>query len=219
MKTLYTAKTPNGRKVTTFLEELGHDYELRALSISKSEPKESWFVRINPNGRIPAFVDDAEGPPLVVFESGAILVHLAEEAGRFLPTDRRGRARVMSWLMLQMSGIGPMMGQAGSFKHGAVPNDAMVTRFVTESRRLFEVLERGLEGESHLAGELSIADFATYPWVAAREFYGVDASGLPNLARWTASMAARPSIAKGMLVPNESHYANRAWLDAMRGRG
>ena len=199
---LYTATTPNGRKVSIALEELGLAYTVRPISLRKLEQKEPWFLAINPNGRIPAIVDRGAGD-FPVFESGAILVYLAEKTGRFLPADARGRHTCMQWLMFQMAGVGPMFGQAHHFMRFApekIPYG--IERYGKESRRIYGVLDRRLAESAHLGGDaLSIADFATYPWVARHEWHGVSLADFPNVARWAASLAALPAVEKGMKVP------------------
>ena len=201
MITLYTAATPNGRKASIALEEMGLPYEVRRLSLSKGEQKEPWYLEICPNGRIPAIVDHAAGD-LAVFESGAILIYLAEKTGMFLPADAPARSRVIQWLMFQMGGVGPMMGQANVFfRYAPEKIPYAIDRYQREVRRLFEVMERQLGRVEYLAGDYSIADMATWPWVAIHEWSGVDVDGLPNLQRWLAAVAARPAVQRGAAVP------------------
>jgi GSH-dependent disulfide-bond oxidoreductase len=198
---LYTSPTPNGWKASITLEELEIPYEVHAIDLAKQEQKEPWFLKINPNGRIPALVDRDEGD-LPVFESGAIMVYLAEKAGRLLPTERRARARVMSWLMFQMGGVGPMMGQANVFfRYFPEKLPAAIERYQNESRRLFEVLDGALADEEWLAGEYSLADIANWSWVRIHPWPGVSVDGLENLQRWMAAMAARPACQRGVDVP------------------
>jgi glutathione S-transferase len=205
MITLYTASTPNGIKASIALEELGLPYEVRPISLGKLEQKEPWFLAINPNGRIPAIVDHAPadgGAPLAVFESGAILVYLAEKAGALLPADPRGRAQVMQWLMFQMGGIGPMMGQANVFfRYAPEKIPYAIERYQRESRRLFEVLESRLVDHEYLAGDYSIADIASWSWVQSHAWSGVSIEGLPGVARWLAAIAARPAVVRGRAIP------------------
>jgi glutathione S-transferase len=205
MITLYTASTPNGMKASIALEELGLPYEVRPISLGKLEQKEPWFLAINPNGRIPAIVDHAPadgGAPLAVFESGAILVYLAEKAGALLPADPRGRAQVMQWLMFQMGGIGPMMGQANVFfRYAPEKIPYAIERYQRESRRLFEVLESRLVDHEYLAGDYSIADIASWSWVQSHAWSGVSIEGLPGVARWLAAIAARPAVVRGRAIP------------------
>jgi GST-like protein len=198
---LYTAATPNGWKASIALEELELPYEVHSLDLGQQQQKEPWFLAINPNGRIPAIVDrDADSFP--VFESGAILVYLAEKTGKLLPTDVKGRSRVMQWLMFQMGGIGPMMGQANVFvRYAPEKIPYAIERYQRESRRLFEVLERQLADHEYLAGDYSIADIASWSWVHAHEWPGVSVEGLPGVQRWLAAVGARPAVVRGRAVP------------------
>ncbi|MBB83355.1 MAG: glutathione S-transferase [Deltaproteobacteria bacterium] len=199
---LYTAPTPNGHKASVTLEELGLDYTAHAVNLPKNEQKEEWFLKLNPNGRIPVIVDREEGD-FAVFETGAIMVYLAEKAGRLLPTDAKGRSETMQWLMFQMGGIGPMMGQANVF-HRYFPEKlpSVIDRYQNESRRLFEVIERGLEGKEWLAADqYTIADIANYCWVKTYKWSGVSIEGLPNLQRWLKAIRPRPAVDRGLAVP------------------
>jgi glutathione S-transferase len=198
---LYTAPTPNGWKASIALEELGMPYSTRAIDLAKLEQKEPWFLAINPNGRIPAIVDRDEGD-FPVFESGAILIYLAEKAGRLLPADRKGRSRVIQWLMFQMAGVGPMMGQANVFyRYFPEKIQAAIDRYQNESRRLFEVLDRQLAAGEWLAGDYSIADIANWSWVRIHGWSGISLDGLENLQRWMGAMDARPACQRGVKVP------------------
>lgn len=198
---LYTAATPNGHKVSIVLEELGLPYTVHALSFDKKEQKSADFLKINPNGRIPAIVDRANGD-FAVFESGAILIYLAEMTGKLLPQDPKGRSVVLQWLMFQMGGIGPMQGQANVFfRYFPEKLQGAIDRYQHETRRLYEVLDTRLQDVEFLAGEYSIADIATYPWVRGYEWSGVSVDGLSALQRWMASMEARPAVQRGLLVP------------------
>ena len=198
---LYTASTPNGWKASITLEELGLPYEVRPVDLLKGEQKQEAFLEINPNGRIPAIVDRDEGD-FAVFESGAIMIYLAEKAGRLLPTDRKGRSRVIQWLMFQMGGIGPMMGQANVFfRYFPEKIQPAIDRYQNESRRLFEVLDRQLGRSEWLAGEYSIADIANWSWVRTHEWSGVSVEGLEHLQRWLATMKERPACQRGAAVP------------------
>ena len=198
---LYTAATPNGHKVSIVLEELGLPYTVHALSFDKKEQKSEDFLKINPNGRIPAIVDRANGD-FAVFESGAILIYLAELSGKLLPKDPKGRSVVLQWLMFQMGGIGPMQGQANVFfRYFPEKLQGAIDRYQHETRRLYEVLDTRLQAVEFLAGEYSIADIATYPWVRGHEWSGVAVDGLPALQRWMATMEARPAVQRGLLVP------------------
>jgi glutathione S-transferase/GST-like protein len=198
---LYTAATPNGHKVSIALEELELPYTVHAVALGKLEQKRPEFLRISPNGRIPAIVDRAEDD-FAVFESGAILVYLAEKTGRLMPADAKGRSRVMQWLMFQMGGIGPMMGQANVFfRYFPEKIQPAIDRYHGEVRRLFAVLDTQLEGREYLAGDYSIADIANWAWVRTHKWSGVAIDGLPNLERWVAQLAARPACQRGIEVP------------------
>ena len=198
---LYTAATPNGHKVSIALEELELPYTVHALDFSRAEQKGPDFLAINPNGRIPAIVD-RDADDFAVFESGAILLYLAEKTGRLLPSDPQGRSRAVQWLMFQMGGVGPMMGQANVFsRYFPDKLPAVIDRYVRESRRLFEVLDGQLGRSEYLAGEYGIADIATYPWVAIHEWPGVSVDGLGNLRRWMAAVGERPAVRKGLTMP------------------
>ena len=198
---LYTAATPNGHKVSIALEELELPYTVHALDLGKLEQKRPKFLEISPNGRIPAIVDRAE-QDFAVFESGAILVYLAEKTGRLMPADAKGRSRVMQWLMFQMGGIGPMMGQANVFfRYFPEKIQPAIDRYHGEVRRLFGVLDTQLDGREYLAGDYSIADIANWAWVRTHKWSGVAIEGLPNLERWVAQLAARPACQRGIEVP------------------
>jgi GSH-dependent disulfide-bond oxidoreductase len=199
---LFTAATPNGWKVSVALEELGLPYTVRALSLGKLEQKEEWFLAINPNGRIPAIVDHGNGD-FAVFESGAILVYLAEKTGKLLPAEAKARSRVMQWLMFQMGGVGPMMGQANVFfRYAPEKIPYAIDRYQREARRLFEVMERQLKDNEYIAGdEYSIADIALWCWVAGHEWSGVNIDGLPGLKRWLDLLGARPAVQRGRAIP------------------
>jgi len=199
--TLYTAPTPNGWKVSIALEEMGLPHEVRPIDLGRLEQKEDWFLRINPNGRIPAIVDHDEDD-FPVFESGAILIYLAEKSGRFLPADRRGRSRVLQWLMFQMGGLGPMQGQAHVFfRYAPEKIPFAIERYQRETRRLYEVLDRRLAESEYLAGDYSIADMATWPWVSLAAWAGVEREDLENLSRWFEAVGARPAVQRGRAVP------------------
>ena len=198
MLELYTASTPNGWKVSVTLEELGLEYQLHKIILQDQQQKEADYVTINPNGRIPTLVDDG----FAVFESGAIMIYLAEKTGRLMPTDVKGRSEVIQWLMFQMSGIGPMMGQANVFfrtMEEKIPT--AISRYQNESRRLFEVLDRQLDHSEWLAKNFSIADIANWCWVRLYFWTGVSLDGLDNLQRWLEAMEARPACQKGIAVP------------------
>jgi glutathione S-transferase len=200
---LYTAPTPNGWKASVALEELGMPYEVHPIDLAKLEQTQPWYLAINPNGRIPAIVDRDEGG-FAVFESGAVLIYLAEKAGRLLPADRKGRSRAIQWLMFQMGGVGPMMGQANVFfRYFPEKIPSAIDRYQHESRRLFEVLDRRLGQSEWLADDYSIADIANWCWVRTHGWSGVPVEGLANLQRWMAAMAERPACQRGVRVPVE----------------
>lgn len=198
---LYTAATPNGHKISIALEELSLPYTVRVLKLPGREQKEPWFLAINPNGRIPAIVDHEEDD-FVVFESGAILVYLAEKTGRLLPTERKARSRVLQWLMFQMGGVGPMMGQANVF-YRYLPEKIplAISRYQAECRRLFAVLNGHLGEHEFLAGDYSIADIANWAWVRTHRWSGVAIDDLPHLQRWLENIRSRPAVARGITVP------------------
>ncbi|MGE0791495.1 MAG: glutathione S-transferase family protein [Sandaracinaceae bacterium] len=213
MITLYTARTPNGWKASIALEELGLPYEVRPIDLGAGQQKEEWFLRINPNGRIPAIVDHDPkdgGGDLTVFESGAILIYLAEKTGRLMPLDVRGRSETIEWVMFQMGGIGPMMGQANVFSRYAPEKiPYAIERYQRESRRLFEVLERRLDGREYLVGdELTIADIANYSWVHTYSWSGIDVEGLPHLKAWLERVRARPAVERGLDIPEKQEIAD-----------
>ena len=198
---LYTASTPNGWKASVTLEELGMPYEVHPVNLMAGEQKRPEYVAINPNGRIPTIVDRDEGD-FAVFESGAILIYLAEKAGRLLPADRKGRSLVIQWLMFQMAGVGPMMGQANVF-YRYLPEKIplAIERYQKESKRLLSVLDSRLKDSEHLAGDYSIADIANWCWVRTHAWSGVDIDDLPHLQRWLRSLAERPACQRGAKVP------------------
>src|SRR3954467_7613052 len=181
---LFTAATPNGWKISIALEELGLPYTVRPISLGKLEQKEEWFLKINPNGRVPAIIDHDNGD-FAVFESGAILLYLAEKTGRLLPSEPKARSRAIQWLMFQMGGVGPMMGQANVFfRYAPEKIPYAIERYQRETRRLFEVLDRRLGEAEFLAGEYSIADIASFSWVRGHAWVGASVEGLPELQRW-----------------------------------
>ena len=201
MITLHTAATPNGHKVSIALEELGLPYQLRVVDLAAGEQKRAEFLALNPNGRIPVIVDHAAGD-FVVFESGAILVYLAEKTGQLMPSDAKGRSRVMQWLMFQMGGVGPMMGQANVFyRYFPQKIQPAIDRYQAEGRRLFEVLDGHLAQHEWLAGDYSIADIANWAWVRTHRWSGVPIDDLPHLQRWVEAIRARPAVQKGILMP------------------
>jgi glutathione S-transferase len=198
---LYTASTPNGWKASVTLEELDLTYNVHPINLAEEVQKEEWFLKLNPNARIPVIVDH-DNNEFAVFETGAIMVYLAEKAGRLLPADVKGRSRVMQWLMFQMGGIGPMMGQANVFfRYFPEKIQPAIDRYQHETRRLLEVLERRLSESEWLADEFSIADIANWCWVRTYKWSGVSADGLPNLKRWRDAMRERPACQRGVAVP------------------
>lgn len=201
---LYTAATPNGHKVSIALEELGLPYTLHTLDLSAGTQKQPDFLAINPNGRIPAIVD-RDQDDFAVFESGAILVYLAEQTGKLMPADVKGRSQVMQWLMFQMGGIGPMMGQANVFyRYFPEKIQAAIDRYQGESKRLFRVLDGHLKNHEYLAGDYSIADIANWAWVRTHRWSGVEVDDLPHLKRWLDTIRARPAVLKGIEMPPSS---------------
>lgn len=201
---LYTWGTPNGRKVSIMLEECSLQYRVHAVDIAKGEQDAPAFRAINPNGKIPAIVD-SDGPggkAFTLFESGAILLYLSGKTGRFLPSETRRRFEAIQWLMFQMAGVGPMLGQAHHFLRAAkqqVPY--AIERYTGEARRLYGVLDGHLATHEHLADEYSVADVATYPWVARHEWHRVDLGDFPHVRRWFEALGARRAVAQGMRVP------------------
>lgn len=201
---LYTWATPNGYKVSVTLEELGLPYTVRPIDIGKNEQKSPEFLKINPNGRIPAIVDTHEDD-FAIFESGAIMLYLAQKTGRLMPIDRKGRSLVTQWLMFQMAGVGPMQGQANVFfRYFPEKIQPAIDRYQNETRRLYTVLDTQLGRHEYLAGEYSIADIANWAWVRGHAWAGVSIDGLPNVQRWLAAIEARPAARKGITVPHAS---------------
>jgi glutathione S-transferase len=199
---LFTAATPNGWKVSIALEELGLPYTVRPIALGQLVQKEEWFLKIKPKGRIPAIIDHANGD-FAVFESGAILIYLAEKTGKLLPAEPKARSRVLQWLMFQMGGVGPMMGQANVFfRYAPEKIQYAIDRYQRESRRLFEVMERQLAHHPYIANdEYSIADIALHSWVAGHEWSGVSVDGLPGVKRWLDLVGSRPAVVRGRAVP------------------
>ncbi|MGR3627803.1 MAG: glutathione S-transferase family protein [Sulfitobacter sp.] len=197
---LYTWTTPNGRKVSILLEELGIDYNVHSINIGKDEQHSPAFLKISPNNKIPAIVDHDTGVSLM--ESGAIMVYLAEKYDRFLPEGQAARAEVMQWLMWQMGGFGPMAGQAHHFLHFNPGKAAYAEdRFGAEVKRLYSVLDKQLEGRDHICGEYSIADMACWPWVSRYEWQQIDLADYPNVRAWYQRLRAREAVQKGYHVP------------------
>ena len=196
--------TPNGHKIAIFLEETGLPYRIRPVNISRGEQFAPDFLAISPNNKIPAIVDHAPadgGEPLALFESGAILLYLADKAGQLIPGSLRGRTRVLQWLMWQASGFGPMLGQNHHFS-GYAPEQVpyAISRSVKETRRLYTVLDRQLEGQEYIAGQFSIADIATYPWVVPHRRQQQRLEEFPNVSRWFEALRQRPSIERAYAV-------------------
>ncbi len=204
MITLHTAATPNGHKISIALEELGLPYTVKVIDLAAGEQKQPAFLALNPNGRIPVIVDH-DGPggsDFTVFESGAILIYLAEKTGRLMPTDAQGRSQVLQWLMFQMGGIGPMMGQANVFfRYFPEKIPAAIDRYQGETRRLFGVLDAHLAKHEWLAGDYSIADIANWAWVRTHRWSGVEIDDLPHLKRWRDAIRARPAAQRGIEMP------------------
>jgi glutathione S-transferase/GST-like protein len=199
---LLTAGTPNGHKVSIALEELQLDYKVRRIALDKREQKQDWFLALNPNGRIPVIIDHGNDG-FVVFESGAILVYLADLTGKLLPTDARERSVVMQWLMFQMGGLGPMMGQSNVFTRYAEQKiEYAINRYQKETRRLLEVLNTRLTDNEYLASAYSIADIANFAWARGHKWSGVEIDGLDHLQRWLTAIGARSAVERGLQVPS-----------------
>jgi GST-like protein len=199
---LYTWTTPNGRKVSIALEEMGLPYTVHSIDIGKDEQFAPDFLKISPNNRIPAIVDRDSNYAL--FESGAILMYLAEKTGQLMPKDLPSRYRVIEWLMWQMGGVGPMLGQAHhflKFNEGKAPYAE--ERYGTEAKRLYKVLNTRLADNEYMAGDYSIADIATWPWLARFEWQRIDMNEYPNVERWYLEIAKRPAVIKGYAVPKD----------------
>jgi GSH-dependent disulfide-bond oxidoreductase len=200
---LYTASTPNGHKVSILLEELGVPYTVHAIDLMRGDQKKPDYVKLNPNGRIPTIVDPDNGG-FAVFESGAILIYLAEKYGRFLPKDVNGRSTVIQWLMFQMGGIGPMQGQANVFfRYLPEKIQLAIDRYQNETKRLYKVLEKRLEGREYLCDEYSIADIANFTWVNIHAWAGVAVDDLPNVTAWLKRIRERPAVQRGLAVPEK----------------
>ena len=201
---LYTWSTPNGRKISIMLEELALPYRVHAVNIGKDDQFKPEYVRINPNSKIPSIVDPEgpDGKPIAMMESGAILVYLADKTGKLLAKSGRARYEALQWLMFQMGGVGPMFGQTHHFLRAAkeqVPY--AIERYGKETRRLYGVLNEHLKDHAYLAGEYSIADIATYPWVARHEWHKIDLNDFPAVKRWFDAISARSAVQNGMNVP------------------
>ena len=203
---LYTWATPNGWKASITLEELGLPYTVKPININEGEQKEPDFTAINPNGRIPAIVD-RDNDDFAVFESGAIMMYLAEKAGALLPADAKGRSEVLQWLMFQIGGLGPMQGQAHAF-HRYFPEKipAAIERYQNETRRLYGVLDTRLADREFLVGDYSIADIAHWSWARIHKWAGVEIDEFPHMKRWIDQIAVRPAAVKGIMVPHETNF-------------
>ena len=198
---LYTSPTPNGRKISVMLEEIGLDYTVHDINLGEQEQKRPEFLAMNPNGRIPVIVD-RDNDDFVVFESGAILIYLAEKTGQLLPTEEKARSRVMQWLMFQMGGLGPMMGQANVFyRYFDEKIPAAIDRYQHESLRLLTVLDQQLAGQEFLCDEYSIADIANWCWATSHGWSGIDIDGLDHLDAWLNRIEARPAVERGNNIP------------------
>ena len=197
---LYTSPTPNGYKTSVTLEELELPYNVHVINLQKQDQKKPEFLKMNPNGRIPVIVDTEED--ITIFESGAQLIYLVEKTGKLMPTDINGRSLVIQWLMFQMSGIGPMMGQANVFfRYFPEKIQPAIDRYQNEGRRLFEVLDGRLKDHEYLAGDFSIADIANWCWVRTSAWSGINIEGLDHLKRWKDQLEVRPGCKKGVAVP------------------
>ncbi|MEM7753427.1 MAG: glutathione S-transferase family protein [Pseudomonadota bacterium] len=197
---LYTWTTPNGRKVSIMLEELGVDYTVHAIDISKDEQFDPDFLKIAPNNRIPAIVDHDTGVQMM--ETGAIMLYLAEKYGKFLPTGEKDRWAAIEWLMWQMGGVGPMLGQVHHFvKYNPGKSEYAEERYSKEARRLYGVLDRRLAGRDFIAGTYSVTDMATFPWIARHDWQQIDLNDFPNVRDWYVRIAERPAVQKGYQVP------------------
>jgi GSH-dependent disulfide-bond oxidoreductase len=199
---LYFWPTPNGQKVSIFLEEAGLPYKVIGVNIGKGEQFEPRFLEISPNNKIPAMVDHEgpDGQPISVFESGAMLIYLAEKTGKFMPKDARGRYQVIEWVMFQMGTVGPMLGQANHFRNYAPERlQYAIDRYVNESKRIFNVMDKRLSKHEYLAGEYSIADMACWPWIITRK-KGGEYDEFANLKRWGDAIGERPAVKRGMAV-------------------
>jgi len=200
---LYTWQTPNGRKVSIMLEECGLPYDVHPVNLGKGEQHAPEFTALNPNDKIPVIIDSdgPDGLPITLMESGAILIYLAGKTGKFLPQSTRGKYKALEWLMFQMGHVGPMFGQLHVYLKLADPVPYSLERYSKERYRLYGVLDRRLGEAEYLAGEYSIADIATYPWVARHTFHKTDLTQYPNVKRWFDILSARPAVARGMAVP------------------
>lgn len=209
---VYFWVTPNGYKVTIALEELGLPYNVVPINIGKGDQFKPEFLAISPNNKIPAIVDHdgPDGKPISIFESGAILIYLAERTGRLMPKDARGRYSVLEWLMFQMASVGPMLGQAHHFRRYAPEQiQYAIDRYTNEARRIYNVIDKRLDKMPYLAGDYSIADIATYPWLRPHRWQGQALEDFPNLRRWYDEIEKRPAVQKGLAVMEEQIKKSR----------
>lgn len=216
---LYTWPTPNGYKISIALEELELEYRVIPVDISAGEQFTPEFLRISPNNKIPAIVDQdgPDGGPISIFESGAILIYLAEKTGRLLPLDGDGRVRTIQWLMFQMGNIGPMLGQASHFlRYAPEPVPYAIERYTREAGRLFGVMDRSLAKSDFLAGNYSIADIACFPWILSASIHGYELADFPHLSRWFDAIAARPAVNRGLSVPKPARATPKLTEEARR---
>jgi GST-like protein len=217
---LYYWTTPNGHKITIFLEETGLEYKIIPVNISKGDQFKPEFLEISPNNRMPAIVDHAPaggGAPIPVFESGAILLYLAEKTGKFIASDLRGRVAVLEWLMWQMGGLGPMLGQNHHFNLYAPEKiPYAINRYVNETSRLYQVLDNRLKGREYVAGPYSIADMACYPWIVPWKRQQQDLEKFPNLKRWFEAIRARPAVVKAYEISKSVNTQRVVDADAMK---
>jgi len=213
---LYTAATPNGWKASVALEEMAIEYQVHAIDLMKAEQKSAAFLKLCPNGRIPAIVDRSNDD-FAVFETGAIMIYLAEKSGQFLPTQNKARSQVMQWLMFQMSGVGPMMGQANVFyRYFPEKIQPVIDRYQNEVKRLFTVLDTQLKESEYLTQEYSIADMANWCWVHTHDWSGVSLDDLPNLKRWVDKIALRPAVQRGIIVPEPINVDKETFIKGAR---
>ena len=201
---LHSWPTPNGWKVSIALEEMALPYETHWVNIGRGDQFKPEFLAISPNNRIPAIIDKSVSPPLRVFETGAILVYLAEKTGQFLPTDLHGRAEVLQWLFWQVGGLGPMLGQHGHFKlYAKAKIPYAIERYADETKRLYGVLDRRLADREFVAGDYSIADMACWPWIVTYKAQGIDLAEFPNARRWYDALKTRPALQRGFAFGKE----------------
>ena len=213
---LYTAATPNGWKASVALEEMAIEYQVHSIDLMKGEQKTPEFLKLCPNGRIPAIVD-RDNDDFSVFETGAIMIYLAEKSGQFLPKDIKSRSQVMQWLMFQMGGIGPMMGQANVFyRYFPEKIQPAIDRYQNEVKRLFSVLDLQLKDSEYLTADYSIADMANWCWVHTHEWSGVSLDDYPNLTRWVDKIALRPAVQRGILVPEPINVNKDTFIKGAR---